>query len=132
MRIRLSYKRSKAYPVPRDAFSLGLPSEIAHGAAVWLCQPKHAAFDMSEQPHPDGENLGRQLVGIVEAAEDKSLIRQPGFVAGRRAAGDRPRRIIWEIAVRQMDDLLLIGVMLLLRDDDHVGDDIIDIRRAHR
>ena len=62
-----------------NAARLGLALKIARRGGVGLGQPQHAAFDRLQQPHPDVEHLGRELVAVVEAAEDEAGLRQACF-----------------------------------------------------
>src|SRR5581483_9398458 len=82
------------------------PDQIVGCRAMIGEQPQHAAIDGLEDTHPAVENIGRDLVAAVEAAEYETALRQPELAAGEGALGNRPPGIVDEIAVRQRDDLL--------------------------
>ena len=68
----------------------------------------------AEEPHPDVEEFWRELVAVVEAAEDEARFRRPHSA---RVGGVRRwrRRVVGLIAVRQLDDLLGVEGLLIHR-----------------
>src|SRR6185436_5075222 len=94
--------------------------------------PQDAAAYLGQQPHPDLEKFRRDLVIVVEAAEDKTPIRQPRFGPHRHARYDLPLAVIALIGVRQICDLLGVETAVLGGDDRAIGDDIVYVIDAHR
>ena len=76
----------KDEPIRSDAAVFRFPPQIANRAGIVLEQPQHAAFDVTEKPHPDVEHGGDDLVIVVEAAEHEAGLRQPGLRPRRRPA----------------------------------------------
>jgi len=62
----------------------GMAGDIIGIRSGPLKQPQHAAFRLVQNAHPARENLRRQLVALVEVAEDKAGFGQSGFSFGRR------------------------------------------------
>ena len=59
-----------------DAAGVRFTAKIARCRLARLQQPQHAAFDLSKKPHPDVEELRRQLVAVVETTEHEAGLRQ--------------------------------------------------------
>src|SRR5438128_12132728 len=101
----------------RRIYSTGLrlSPKIALCKDVVAQQPKHAAGYRSQEPHPNLENRLRNLVAVVEGAEDEALIRQPRLAPRLRLRGDAPRPIIDLVAIRQMNDPFRVERLLVER-----------------
>lgn len=61
----------------RDSFL----DEVCLCGGVAFEQPKDATLDLAEQAHPDVEHLGRDLEGVVEAAEHEAARGQADILA---------------------------------------------------
>ena len=101
-------------------------AQILIGIRVITQQPQHTARDRLEQSHPDIENRRRDLSTGVEAAEDEALGRQPHFLPRRCARRDAPGRVVYLIAIGQMNDFFGVVRLLIKWRDDRVGDDVVD------
>ena len=97
--------RREHQPVGRDAARFGLTLKIVHGIGIVFEQPEHASRNFAQQPHPEGENLRRDFVIVVEAAEDEARFGQARLAAREPVVGDCAPRIVALIAVRQIGDL---------------------------
>ncbi|MNZ58507.1 hypothetical protein D3C78_765190 [compost metagenome] len=75
----------KNQPLRIDAISLRLITQVALRRFVEFHQPQHTAFDFLQQAHPDGEDLRRNLVVMVERTEDETTFRQTALRTRRRA-----------------------------------------------
>src|ERR1700730_14021169 len=91
-----------------------------------LAQPKHAVWHRAQQSHPELEYVRRDLVRIVERAENKRVVRQSAFLARRPTRRDGTAIVIGEIAVWQPDHLLRIEPAVLIGNDGRIGKKIID------
>src|SRR5476649_893721 len=92
----------------RDSVALAFASEVAGCPAIVFEQPQHASGNLLEQAHPTGEDFRRDLIRLIEAAEDKAIVRQP--VGGARQwRRDLALAIIGLIAMRQPEYALGIG-----------------------
>src|ERR1700687_482798 len=91
--------RGEYKPIRSNTPQLGLAFQISNGGGVVSQQPKNAALDGGNQPHPDVEHLGHYLVGIVERAEDGPDRGQSGFAPRRRARCDAPLAVVRLIGV---------------------------------
>ena len=108
-----------------------VPEAQVHLLAA-LQQPEHAARHAAQDRHPAGEDEGRDLLRPVEAAEDGRVLRQPGFRAGRRrSVGARRTLAVIGLVAGQAQDAFRIEPLLVRRDDDGVGDDVVVEGRAH-
>ena len=88
-----------------------------------------ARHQLGQQPHPDVKHRRRDLPVVVEATEDKAGGRQSRLRARGRGPDDAGG-VIGLVAVGQMDDLLAVERLLVQRQHDAVGDDIIHVGRA--
>ena len=124
--------RGKDQAITCHAVTFRFRPQMRRPCAVAFHQPQHAAIDRFQDPHPQGEHVGREFVALVEIAEDEVLRRQAMFAADGAAFGNGAPVVIDLIAVRQPDHLF--GVEFPLRFGDHnpVGEDVIDIGRAQR
>ena len=95
-------------------------------------QPQHAAGNGGEEPHPRLEDLGRDLVVVVEAAEHECSLGQPQRRPRGRAFGDRARRRVRLVAVGQERDALAVERLVPGADDGGIGDEVVDVGCAHR
>ncbi len=114
-----------------DSASLRLAAQVAHRGLAGLQQPQHAAVDLVQKAHPDIEYVGRDLVAVVEAAEYKSIIGQADRMPRRVLGRDHTPGIVHPIADRKVHDPLAVMLLLVERQDDGVGHDVIDIVDRH-
>ncbi len=124
--------RCKDETLRRHAARLGFVFEVAHGGGIVVEQPEHAAFSGFEQPHPDVEQLRRDLEAAVERAEDEAGIGKPLLRTRGRALGDAALAVVGLVRVGKADDLLAVVALVSFGHDPAVGDQVIDIARAHR
>ena len=82
--LRQGHTRCKHQPFRRHSPGLRLPTQVGRRKTVAFQEPQHAPGNGLQQPHPHVEHLGRDLVAVVERAEDKPLLRQPAFGPRRR------------------------------------------------
>ena len=115
-----------------DPARLRFPAQIRGREIIRLQQPQDAAFDLAENAHPDIEDRRRDLEAVVEAAQHERVVRQAGVAARRGLRRDRPLRIVDLVAVRQVDDGLGVERLLVERQHDPVGDDVVDEVGPHR
>src|SRR5258706_3540951 len=77
-----------------DVALFGFIEKPAPYRTVPLQQPKNAAGNLGQQPHPKAENFRAKLVLIVETAKHESRPGQTALVAcGRSTGGSWP--VIW-------------------------------------
>src|SRR5262249_47003179 len=114
------------------AMTLRLAAQIGYSSGADLPQPQNAVRRRFQKPHPKLKHCRRDLVGIIERAENKSTLRQSAFLARRRARRYRPAIVASEIAVRQPDYLLGEKLAMFLRHDGGVGNNVIDVVCAQR
>ena len=118
----------------RHASRLRLATQVGR-ARLALSSSSHSTLPSTcaQQPHPDVEDGRRDLVAVVERSRTRSRFR-----AGppRRGSASRSAiaalRIVGGVAVGQVDDLLAVARALLVRNDEAVGDDVVDVVGAHR
>jgi hypothetical protein len=71
---------------------LTAPSDVSHGASLWIYVPDQGRFDLSFKPAPDFEPAGEAWGNSLILAIDRNLLRLEG--AERiAAAGSAPYRI---------------------------------------
>ncbi len=75
--------------VRRDAAPQRLVLQISFDLVV-LQKPKNAVRDLDQEATPDIEYLRCDLIGLVEAAKDKTILGQPDLGAGRRLSDPCP------------------------------------------
>src|SRR6516225_10150567 len=114
-----------------DAARARLITEVARPRFARPEQPQYAAFDLPKELHPDVEELRRELVAIVEAAEHESGFGQADGAAGRGFACDFTLGIIDLIAIWQVDDHLAVRLLLIERQNDPVRQYVVDEIHAH-
>src|SRR5882757_2856928 len=107
-------------------------TQIARRNVIFLEQPKHTAVHSLQNPHPASEYRGRDLVDIVEAAEDESFSRQSNV--GARDFGTAGGSVsgVHLVAAGQVNHLLGELIARLLRDHDLVSDYVVNEPRTHR
>jgi hypothetical protein len=64
-----------------NAAPRGLPAQIAGNRLTPLLQPQHTIPGPAQNPHPAIEDLGQDLVAVVEATEHESHRRQSKLLA---------------------------------------------------
>ena len=69
----------KDQPVACDAPGFRLSSQVFDCNGQLSQKPKHATFDFFQQAHPNVENVGKNLVPVVEATKDEALVWKPQF-----------------------------------------------------
>src|SRR5258706_16326306 len=92
-------------PFGSDFARVGFPAQIRARLRVGLEQPQYASRKLRQQPHPDREHVGKDLVARVEAAEHEARVGQPALRAGRRSV-DGALAVPGKIAVRQEHEAL--------------------------
>ena len=110
----------KHQPVRCDTAGGRLAAQIVRSSLVVLEQPEDAIPNLIEQPHPQREKFRRQLVAVVETAEDECSVGQAEIGARGRHIGDRPAPIIALIGVGQGDDLFRVEGAVVVRDQQYV------------
>ena len=115
------------YARPRHALRLRCLANIVGKGRRALQQPQQAAVHLFQNAHPARKGIRRQLVGIVEVAEHKAVCRKSGFRAAGGGRQNAALAVVGLVAAGQGDDLLVIKALLIVRDHDAVGDDVIDI-----
>src|SRR5579862_2736861 len=95
------HERSEDQPLSVDASLRSFLLQIVLRRPVWCEQPQYTAVDLLEEPHPDREHRWRDLIAVVERAEDKALLRQANLGAGERFLARKPVAIGRHEAVRQ-------------------------------
>src|SRR5215813_12223045 len=103
-----------------DAAGARLIAEVARCRLARPEQPQYAAFDLAKEAHPDVEELRRELVAVVEAAEHESGLGQADGAAGRSLGCGFTLGIIDLIAIWQVDDHLAVRGLLIERQNDPV------------
>jgi hypothetical protein len=126
---RKAWSKNKAVRI--NASRGGLAEEIVLDEAVCVQEPQDRSRNRRQEAHPDIEKRRRYFVGIVERAENKTLIRQPAFGTGRRDIRNQPLGVVWLVAMREPNDLLAVKGLLVHRQHDGIGDHIVDEIRAH-
>src|SRR5258708_5903212 len=110
-------------PLRIDSSSRSLLPQIARRRRMVLRKPQHAVLDPTQYPYPAVESARRDLVAVVEAAECETCGRQSEFLACEYRLRDRAARVMRQIAVGQIDNLLGVVTLLRLRYDRPIADD---------
>src|SRR5579871_6071913 len=97
-----------------------LTSQIARCFGIVLEQPQHAALDPCQQPHPHVENGRRDLIIVVETAEDKASIGKVELTARGCLLGDAALAVIGLIRVGKANDLLAVESVLVFGNDPRI------------
>jgi hypothetical protein len=84
-----------------------------------------------QQFAPGREDLGRDLVRLVEGAQHERVVGQAGGGA-RRRRGQRALRVVGLVAVRHLRDLLAEVRRVGERGHDLVADQVVDVGGAGR
>src|SRR5262245_14637214 len=114
-----------------DAAGARLIAEVARCRLARSEQPQYAAFDLAQEAHPHVEELRRELVAVVEAAEHESGLGQTDGAAGRSLGCDLTLGIIDLIAIWQVDDHLAVRLLLIERQNDPIRQYIVDEIHPH-
>src|SRR5262245_63167990 len=114
-----------------DAAGARLIAEVARSRLARPDQPQYAAFDLAKEAHPDVEDLRRELVAVVEAAEHESGLGQANGTAGRSLGCDFTLGIIDLIAIWQVDDHLAVRRLLIGWQNDPIRQYVVDEIHAH-
>ena len=109
----------------------GLPAQVGLGFRIVLQQPEHAVGHPPEDSHPAIEHRRHDLVVVVEAAKDESILRQSQHRPVEDGFGDAPLAVIGLIAIRQINHLLLVAGPVSFRNHPPVRDDIVHVSCAH-
>src|SRR6266568_4455204 len=83
-----------------DPARRGLFAQVRLRIAAVLQQPKHAALDRAQKPHPDIEYRWGDLIVVVEAAKHEPFIWQSSLAPGRRALRGCPPGVVDLVAIR--------------------------------
>src|ERR1700730_19158343 len=113
-----------------DASHRRLAREIPAGGLRLSHHPENTRGPRGQQPAPDIENLRRDLVTAVEAAEYEALLGQAGFCPGRPLRRDGAPIVIRLEAVGQVDDLFRVVPAALGRYHKAIRQEVVDVRRA--
>ena len=103
---------------------LRLAAQVVRGVGRGLQQPQHAAGHFNEQPAPQIERLGGDLVALVEAAKHKAGGRQ-SCSHSRRAVADDALAVVGLIAVGHQRERLAVMGRVRERGDDRVPDEVV-------
>src|SRR5580704_5700590 len=115
-----------------DAAGGRLAAQVHLGGGAVAKQPQDAAFDFTQQSHPDIEHLRRDLVAVVETAKDEALRRQSSFRARRCPLRGAALRIADQIGIRKMNDFLGVKRLLVERQNVRIGKYIVVEAGAER
>ena len=120
----------KHQAVRRDAALHRFAAQVAFGL-LGAQQPQHAARRLRQQIAPDVEDLRRELVGLVEAAQHQALGRQARLCArGRRADGGAAA--VRLVAVRHPGQRFAVVGGGTGRRDETVADEVVAEPAAQR
>ena len=122
--------RREHQPRRLDAVRSRLALQIDRLQRAAFQQPQHAAAHRVQQPHPDVEHRARNLEAVVEAAEHEARFGQAALRARRRCVRDLPPGVAGEVAMRQVNKLLVVERLLIGRNHHRVGQEIVDEIRA--
>src|SRR5207237_3855580 len=93
----------------------GLACQVGCYQCLGLIEPEDAVRHCAHQPHPDVEEVGRDLVAVVEAAEDETLLPQTALATRRVALRNLTLVVITLVTVRQVHYLFAEEGLLLGR-----------------
>ena len=89
-------------------------------------------LDPSKQPHPNVENGWRDLVVVIEAAENETRFGKPGFGSDRGIGQRSLFSVVDLIAVRQVNNLLDKVRLSIEGQHGGVGHHVVVVARAQR
>ena len=118
-------------PLGRDAVPCGFLSQVVVAGAKAFERPENRSGNVVQEPHPDLEHLGRDLVGGVEGAEDEAVLGEAAVTPGDDLVRDGTFAVVGLIRVRHADDVLVVIGLRTGRQNEVVGDDVVDEGRAH-
>ncbi len=119
----------KLQPGGIDAACSGLAAKIGGGGGVGRVEPQHAAGHRRQQANPYAEYFRRDLVAVAEAAEHEACRWQSA--SGARWCGEVRREIDRQETPWQVHDLLGVIGLLMHRQGEGIGDDVVDGVTAH-
>src|SRR5580765_2145128 len=96
-----------------------------------LQKPQDAAFYIAQDTHPDVKDIRRDLVVVVEAAIDETVVGQPSRDSCGDSLGDGSLGIVGLVSIGQIDDLLAIEPSLLFGNENWVGYDVVEVGHTH-
>ena len=96
-----------------------------------LQEPQHRPGQPAQEAAPDIQDLGRQLEGLVEAAQDQRVAGQSRLLA-RAGHGPRTLPVVGLVAARHQGKLLAVMASLVERRDNRVANEIVDVVGAGR
>ena len=102
-----------------------LAMQVRLGFGARVEQPQYAARHRREEPHPEGEDLGQDLVGSVEAAEHEAVVGQAAGRARGRRTGRQPGGVAGVERVRHVQRLLGVEPLQMLRQAEAVGENVV-------
>src|SRR6266849_6336095 len=120
-----AHSRRENQPAWIDASVSRLFSQVPPRQGVVLQDPQYASRHVLEKAHPDIEHRRQDLVAVVEAAKDEAFFGQTDLGPGRRAFGELSPGIVCLIGLGQMDNLLRVERLVLLRENELVPKDIV-------
>src|SRR5262249_45358134 len=126
------YTRGKEQPIRCNAPAFRVVPQIADGNRIVPQQPQHTSWDLIEQTHPDIKHRRCDLVTVVKRTENKPCLGQTSICPCWCMFADSPLGIVRLIGIREVCDFLSVKRMLIFRDNEAVGQNIIDIIDAHR
>src|SRR6516164_2178298 len=103
-----------------------LPLQISSGRIVVSAEPQHTAGNCPQQPHPAVEDGHVDLVRVVEAAEDETVLWKTALCSRWRPVCDHTFPVVAQEAIRQVDELLTVGVGIAGWHHVGVDDCIVD------
>src|ERR1017187_2370147 len=114
----------------------GLCSEVSRRRRIIFQKPKYAAFNLFEYPHPTIENTRRHFIILVKATKYKTRLRQSQLSPRERPIWNGTPGIVdliagWIIAVGQPNDLFRVIPILIFRNNNLIGDNVINEFRPH-
>ena len=116
LRVRQPWRKDEALGVePAQRRS---PAQIGLRFGSGACQPKDAAGNLVQDPHPSVEHGRQDLEDIVEAGIDEGTFRQAAFGTGRYDAGDLAPAVVGLVGAGEPDDSLGEMREALTRGDD--------------
>src|SRR5260370_11616154 len=124
------YVRRKDQSFGRNAPHRSFAFQIVYRARVWIGEPQDASLHRDQDTHPHIEQCRREFVIVVETAKDEAGIRQTRLDARRYARRNLSLVVRWQIAVRQISNLLPVMDLLLRWNHRGIGQDVVHPWRA--
>src|SRR5262245_51430548 len=119
-------------PLRGDSACGRLTLQTSSGRIVVSAEPQHTAGNCPQEPYPDVEDGRINLVRIVETAEDETVRWKTALRSRWRPVCDLTFPVVAQVAFRQVDELLTVGVHIAGWHHVGVDDCIVDERRPRR